>query len=156
MATAKTRVGPQSGSAEDGEHFLGGPGVLQLLAAFLVAEETGECGKRLEVALELALRREEEHAELNGLVVQRLEINRRIQPRDNGDDVLDAIDAGVGEGDTVADAGAVVGFAVFHRFADSSAIFRSNLPLADQEINQRFNHSPTVPGRDLRDNLVQT
>ena len=134
------------GGAEDGEHFVGGLGVFELCAPVFVAEEPGEGGKGLEMLLKLTLRSEEENAEADRLVVERLEIHGGFEMGDDGDWCLNAGDAGVRNGKTVADASAVAGLAVFNGFDDDGAIFSANFSETDELINQCVDHAPTVRG----------
>src|SRR6266446_7774046 len=101
-STASERIS----GAEDGKHLLGGLGVFEFGAAFLVAQKSREARERLQVALELPLRREQQHAEPDRLVIERLKIDWWIQSCDNRDYVRDRGNTGMRHGDPVANAGA--------------------------------------------------
>lgn len=144
------------GGAEDGEHFVGGLGVFELSAPVFVAEEPGEGGKGLEMLLKLTLRSEEENAEADRLVVERLEIHRGFEVGDDGDRRLNAGNAGMRNGQAETDAGAVAGLAIFNGFDDAGAVFGADFTEADELVNQCINHAPTVRGGHFRSELFKT
>lgn len=59
-----------------------------------------------------ALRRKQQEHEIDRLVVQRLEIDRLLQPSKDADDRMDVSQLAVGNGDAVADAGRAQAFAL--------------------------------------------
>src|SRR5882724_10647040 len=88
---------------KDGENFLGGLGGFELLAVILVAQEARDGGKQQQVLLKLALRREKQQTERDGLVVECLEIDAR-QSAEDSHHVLNARHTRMGQGDAITDA----------------------------------------------------
>src|ERR1043166_7548016 len=152
---ARSTASDKISGTEDGKHLLLGLRSLQFLAALLIAEESRERRQRLKVALELALRGEEQNAQSHRLPVERLKINWRIEPGHDCDHVLNAGDARVRNCDAVADAGSLCGLAILQSLANGLPVLGANLADAHEVIDQRVDQSPTIRRRHFRHDLFR-
>ena len=89
--------------------------------------------------LELALRHEEEHDELDGLVVERVEVDARGAASESADDFWDEVGAGVRDADAKADPGAHGILALAHDGGDGLAILGLDLAAVDEEAEEFVN-----------------
>ena len=140
--------------ADDVEHGVGVGGFFEGLAEFGPVQQFRDVGERVEMFLKLALRHEEEHDELDGLVVERVEIDAFARAAERADDLEHQIRRGVRDADAEADAGGHGGFALFdgggHGFAVAGLDFAGGHEVGDQLVNRlpavcRFQFGDDLP-----------
>ena len=83
-----------------------------------LAEMPRDAGERLQVIGAGALGREQEEDEVDRLVVERLEIDRLREPREQAEDAVEARELAVRDGDAAADAGRAELLALQKRIED--------------------------------------
>ena len=117
-----------------------------------MVEELGDRGEGAEVGLELVFGDDKEDDEFDGLVIEGFEFEAFEGSTKGGDDFLDAIGGGMGDGDAEADACAHGFFALADGVEDGLAIFGGELFLGDEEIDEFFDGAPTFLGDDCGEN----
>ena len=90
--------------ANDGQHAVGIGGFFQGFAEIGFVEQFGTVGERVEVFLELALRDEEQHDELHGLVIEGIEVDPLGGAAERADDLVDQIRGGMRNADAETNA----------------------------------------------------
>ncbi len=140
---------------DDGVHGGGIGGVFQGLAQFFTVEEFGDIGEGMEVFLELALGDEEEHDEVDGLVVEGVEVSAVLGSAEGADDFVDEVGGGVGDSDSEPDAGAHRVLAFLDDGGDGVAVFGFNFAALDQLADQLVDGLPPVGGFQVGNNLVR-
>ena len=136
------------------EHGFGVGGLLEGGAKFGFVQELGDVRQRVEMFLKLALRHEEQHDEVHGLIVERIEINAFAGATQGADDFTDEIRAGVGDADAETDAGAHGGFALLDDGGDGVVMLGFNLARADEIFDQLVNGLPAVGSLQIGDDLL--
>jgi hypothetical protein len=136
------------------EHGFGVGGLLERLAEFGAMQQFGDIGEGMEMFLELALRDEEEHDQVNGLIVERVEVDAGAGTAKGSDDFIDEVGGGVRDADTEADTGAHRGFALFDDGGDGVMVFLLDAAGAYEVINELINRFPTIPRVQVRDDLL--
>ena len=116
--------------ADDLEHGVGIGGLFEGLAEFGFVQQLGDVGQGVEVLLELALRHQEEHDQVDRLVVQGVEVHALLRAAQRADHLVDQVGRGVRDADAKADAGAHGGLALLDHRGDGLAMFGSILPVA--------------------------
>ena len=81
-------------------------GLFEFLAKFLDVKKLGDVGQGVKMFLELALRHQEKHDQIDRLIVQRVKIDPVGGTAQRADDFLDQIGRGMGNADAETNAGA--------------------------------------------------
>src|SRR5215472_11588110 len=108
LGTRKARLSEQSLLSvllDDIEHRLGVRGLFERLAEIGFVEELGNVGERVKMLLKLTLRHEEQHDELDRLVVERIEVDPFLGTAQRADDFVNQVRRSVRDTDAEADAG---------------------------------------------------
>src|SRR4051812_32538970 len=90
---------------EQGEDRVARAGAAKLGGEAAVAQRTARAGQRLEMIGAGIGRRQDEEDEIDRKAVDRLELDRRRQPREEADDAVEPLHLGMGKGGTGAEAG---------------------------------------------------
>lgn len=117
-----------------------------------MVEEFGDGGEGAQVGLELIFGDDEEDDEFDGMVIEGVEFEAFEGATEGGDDFLDAIGGGVGDGDSEADARAHGFFALADGAEDGFAIFGGELFLGDEEIDEFSDGAPAFLGDECGEN----
>jgi hypothetical protein len=139
--------------ADDAEHGFGVRGFFEGLAKFHFVQELGYVGQGMEMFLKLSLRYQEEHDELDGLIVQRVEVDAFIGTTEGADDFRNQIRGGVGDTDAEPNARAHGRLALFDGGGDGIAVSGINFAGGHEIINQLVNGLPAVGGAQFRNDL---
>jgi len=99
----------------------------QGLTEFLFMEELRDLGERVKMFLELALRNQEEHDKIDGLIIKGIEIDALFGTPEGADDFVNEVCGGVRNAYAKADAGAHGGFPLFDHGGDSLAMLGFDL-----------------------------
>ena len=144
-----------SGFLDDGAiHGFGVRGLFERFAKIFFMERFGDAGEGVEVFLELSLRHEEEHGEVDRLIIERFEIDPLRGASENSHHVADQIGGGMGNADAEADSGAHGCFAFADDGGDGVAIFGFNFAGGDQVGDQFVNRFPAGGGLEVGDDLL--
>ena len=119
-------------------------GLLKLLSKFLDVKKLGDIGQGVEMFLELALRHQEEHDQIDGLIIQRVKVDPGDRAAHRPDDFLDQIGRGMGDADSKADAGAHGRFALLDDGDDGVAVLGPDACVADQILDQLIDGIPAI------------
>ena len=117
-------------------------------------KELGNIGQRVEMFLELALRDEEEHHQVDGLIVQGVEIDALLGAAEGADDFVDQVGGGVRDADAEADAGAHGGLALLDDGGDGFAVLGLDFAGGDEIADQFVDGFPAVGRLQFRQNIV--
>ena len=104
--------------------------------------------------LELSLRHQEKHREMNGLIVERVEVDPLPGPAEDSHHVGNKVGGGVGNSDAESDARAHGGFALADHGRDRFAIFRFDFSRSNQIGDQFIDCFPAIGGLEFGDDLL--
>ena len=90
---------------DDGEHGVGVGGFFEVFAEIGLVQKLGDVGERVEMLLKLTLGNEEDHDELDRLVIERVEVHAGAGSAEGTDDFVNQIRGGVRDPDAEANAG---------------------------------------------------
>src|SRR6266850_5493318 len=92
--------------ADDLQHFIPIRRLFEGLAKFRLVQELGNISQRVKMFLELALGNQEQHDQVNGLIVQRVEVDALLGPAKRAHHFVDQVRRSMRNPDTEPDAGA--------------------------------------------------
>jgi len=128
--------------------------LFEFLAKFFDVKQLGDVGQGVKVFLKLALRHKEEHDQIDGLVVERVEIDAFGGPAQSADHFGDQVGRGMGDADAKADAGAHGRLALFDDGGDGLAVFGFDLARGDEVADKFVNRVPADGGLHAGQNVA--
>ena len=141
---------------DDFVHGRGIGGFFERLAKFFFVKQLGDAGEGVEVFLELALGNEEKHDEVDGLVVEGVEIHAALGTAKSADDFLDEVRGGVRDADAETDARAHGGFAFLDDGGNGVAVFGLDFAGGDEVVDQLVDGQPAVGSLQFRQDIIGT
>ena len=136
------------------QHGLGVRRLFEGLAEFRFVQQLGDIGQGVEMLLELALRHQEEHDQVDRLVVQGIEVDAFLRAAQRADHFIDQIRRGVRDADAEADAGAHGGLALLDHRRDGVVMFGLDLAGRHQVVDQLIDRFPAVGRPQVSDDLL--
>ena len=139
---------------DDREHGFAVGRLFQGLAKIGAVEEFGDVGERVEVFLELALRHEEEHDEIDRLIVQGVKVHAFLGSAERADDFVNQVRRGVRDADAESDAGAHRRLALLDDGGDRIVMLGFDLAGHHEVADQLVNGLPAISRLQIREDLV--
>lgn len=118
--------------------------IFKRLPKFLFVEEFGNFGEGVEVLLELALRNQEKHNQIDWLVIESIEVDSFFRAAEGADDLVDQISGGVWNANAETNPRAHRGLALLHDGGDGLPVLRFNFRGTYQNTNQLINGFPSI------------
>lgn len=141
------------GLLDNPKHLVRAVGLLERLAEFFFVKELGDIGQRVEMLLELTLRHEEEHDQVDWLIVQGIEIDPSPGTAEGAHDFVDQVGGGMWYPDAEPDAGAHGGLAFFDHGRDGGTMFGFDLAALHEGVEEFINSLPSISSPQFRDDL---
>ena len=132
--------------ANDRHHRLGGGSAFEGLQKIVATEHLGDARQGVKVPLELALRNQEQGHQMNGLIVQSVEVNPTSGTAKGGNHLGDHIGGGMRNSNSKSDAGAHGLLSFLDDGSDGFPVFRKDAPTIDQNADELINGFPSAGG----------
>ena len=139
---------------DDLDHRVGVGRLFERDPEIFIVKTLGDIGEGVEMFLELALRNQKQHHQMNGLIIECVEIHAFGRPAERAHYFVNQIRGSVRNADAETDAGAHGGLALLDHRGDLIAVFRLDLAALNQAIDQLIDRLPAGGSGQLGDDLI--